>query len=220
VKHRSTDLTKPAIFIVDDDPAVRDSMQHLFESLGLAIEAHRPGEEFLERANSLHDAWSRLRRGCLLLDLRMPDAAGLKFLERLAASRERPPIIIITSHGDIPMAVRAIKAGAVDFIEKPLTDEAILDDGPHSLERDEQGRAKQLEIDQTAARIALLTPREREVLDHLIIGRKNKEIAFDLGISPRTVEIHRARVMTKMQAKNLSQLVLMAVAPGINVTRP
>ena len=112
-----------------------------------------------------------------------------------------------------------MKAGTVDFIEKPLIDDVILEGVRHTLGLDKQGHAKRSEIDETAARIALLTPREREVLDHVIMGRKNKEIAFDLGISPRTVEIHRARVMAKMQARNLSQLVRMAVAAGINVAQ-
>ncbi len=194
-------------------------MQHLFESLGFAVEAHGPIEEFLERASPLHGARVPPRRGCLLLDLRTPDATGLELLEGLAASRERLPIIIITGHGDIQMAVRDTKAGAVDFIEKPLTDEGILESVRHTLELDEQGRAKESEIDKTAARIALLSRREREVLDQLIIGHQNKMIAYELGISPRTVEIHRARVMAKMQAKNLSQLVRMGLMAGIDPLR-
>ena len=194
-------------------------MQHLFESLGLAVEAYGSSEEFLERTSPLHGAWVPPRRGCLLLDLGTPDAAGLELLERLAAGRERLPIIIITGNGDIQLAVKAMKAGAADFIEKPLTDEAILESVRHTLGLDEQGRAKESEIDKTAARIALLTQREREVLDHVIMGRKNKEIAYELGISPRTVEIHRARVMEKMQAKNLSQLVRMALTAGINAAQ-
>ena len=219
MKHLSNELAKPAIFIVDDDPAVRDSMRRLFESLGLEVEAYGSGEEFLARASPLHGARAPPRRGCLLLDLRTPDAAGLELLERLAASRERLPIIVIAGHGDIQLAVKAMKAGAADFIEKPVTDEVILDCVRHTLGLDEQGRAKESEIGKTAARIAVLTPRQREVLDHLIIGRKNKEIGFELGISPRTVEIHRARVMEKMQAKSLSQLVRMAIAAGIDAAR-
>jgi two-component system response regulator FixJ len=194
-------------------------MQHLFESLGLAVETHGPSEEFLERASPLRDARLPSRRGCLLLDLRKPDAAGLELLGRLAASWEHLPIIIITGHDDIQLAVRAMKAGTVDFIEKPLINNVILDGARDTLGLDGQSSAKETEIDETAARIALLTPREREVLDHLIIGLKNKEIAFDLGISPRTVEIHRARVMSKMQARNMSQLVRMAIAAGINAAQ-
>lgn len=195
-------------------------MQHLFESLGLAVEAYGSSEEFLERASPLHGGWVPPRKGYLLLDLRTPDPAGLELLERLAASRNRLPIIIIAGHGDIQMAIRAMKARAVDLIDKPLTDDAILDGMRQTLGLDRQGRAKQSAIDKTAARISLLTPREREVLDHLIIGRKNKEIAFELGISPRTVEIHRARVMAKMQAKGLSQLVRMVLIAGTGPMQP
>ncbi len=214
MEHLSTDLARPAIFVVDDDPAIRDSMRHLFESLGLAVEAYGSGEEFLARASPLRDARVPTRRGCLLLDLGTPDDTGLALLERLAASREGLPIIVIAGDGDIQLAVKAMKAGAADFIEKPLTDEIILESVRQTLRLDEQGRAKQSEFGNTAARIALLTPRQREVLDHVVMGRKNKEIAFELGISPRTVEIHRARVMAKMQAKSLSQLVRMALIAG------
>lgn len=194
------------IFVVDDDDAVRDSLKALIEIEGLSVETYASGQEFL-------DAHDPSRPGCLLLDVRMPDMTGLELQQKLAA-RPHKLSIIITGHGDIPMAVKAMKAGAVDFIEKPYSDETILEIVNNALESGAPGAGKGAEVEETAARIALLSPRERQVLDQLIIGHQNKMIAYELGISPRTVEIHRARVMAKMQAKNLSQLVRMALITG------
>ena len=194
------------IFVVDDDDAVRDSLKALIETEGLSVETYASGQEFL-------DAHDPSRPGCLLLDVRMPDMTGLELQQKLAA-RPHKLSIIITGHGDIPMAVKAMKAGAVDFIEKPYSDETILEIVNNALESGAPGAGKGAEVEETAARIALLSPRERQVLDQLIIGHQNKMIAYELGISPRTVEIHRARVMAKMQAKNLSQLVRMALITG------
>ena len=194
------------IFVVDDDDAVRDSLKALIEIEGLSVETYASGQEFL-------DAHDPSRPGCLLLDVRMPDMTGLELQQKLAA-RPHKWSIIITGHGDIPMADKAMKAGAVDFIEKPYSDETILEIVNNALESGAPGAGKGAEVEETAARIALLSPRERQVLDQLIIGHQNKMIAYELGISPRTVEIHRARVMAKMQAKNLSQLVRMALITG------
>ena len=195
------------IFVVDDDDAVRESLKALLETEGLSVETYGSGQEFL-------DAYDPSRRGCLLLDVRMPDMTGLELQQKLAARPHKLSIIIITGHGDVPMAVNAMKAGAVDFIEKPYSDETILGSVNNALESGAPGAGKGTAVEETASRIALLSPRERQVLDQLIIGHQNKMIAYELGISPRTVEIHRSRVMAKMQAKNLSQLVRMALTAG------
>ncbi len=200
------------IFVVDDDEAVRDSLMALLETEGLRVETYASGQEFL-------DAYDPSRRGCLLLDVRMPDMTGLELQQKLAARPHELSIILITGHGDVPMAVMAMKAGAVDFIEKPYSDETILGSVNNALESGAPGAGKGTAVEETASRIALLSPRERQVLDQLIIGHQNKMIAYELGISPRTVEIHRARVMAKMQAKNLPQLVRMALTGGINPLR-
>lgn len=195
------------IFVVDDDDAVRESLKALLETEGLSVETYASGQAFL-------DAYDPSRRGCLLLDVRMPDMTGLELQQKLAARPHKLSIIIITGHGDVPMAVNAMKAGAVDFIEKPYSDETILGSVNNAIESGAPGAGKGTAVEETASRIALLSPRERQVLDQLIIGHQNKMIAYELGISPRTVEIHRSRVMAKMQAKNLPQLVRMALTAG------
>ncbi len=197
------------IFVVDDDDAVRDSLKTLLETEGLGVETYASGQEFL-------DAYDPSRRGCLLLDVRMPDMTGLELQQKLAARPHKLSIIIITGHGDVPMAVKAMKVGAVDFIEKPYSDETILESVHNACESGAPSAGKGTAVEETAARIALLSRREREVLDRLIIGHQNKMIAYELGISPRTVEIHRSRVMAKMQAKSLPQLVRMALTAGID----
>ena len=197
------------IFVVDDDDAVRDSLKALLETGGLSVETYASGQEFL-------DAYDPSRRGCLLLDVRMPDMTGLELQQKLAARPHKLSIIIITGHGDVPMAVKAMKVGAADFIEKPYSDETILESVHNACESGAPGAGKGTAGEETTARIALLSPREREVLDQLIIGHQNKMIAYELGISPRTVEIHRSRVMAKMQAKSLPQLVRMALTAGID----
>lgn len=200
--------TDPIVYIVDDDEAVRDSLQILLESAGLKAETFSSGVQFLEAAPSL-------ATGCILLDVRMPDMDGLEVQERLNAKGVRLPVIVITGHGDVPVAVRAMKAGALDFVEKPFTEDAILGSIRVGLARAGQQEREATNSAEIQARLALLSAREREVLDGLVAGLPNKTIAYDLGISPRTVEIHRARVMEKMQAKSLSELVRLAIAAGI-----
>ncbi len=206
MKQSSFDSLKSAIFIVDDD-AVRESLKALLETEGLNVETYASGQEFL-------NAVDPSRRGCLLLDVRMPDMTGLELQQKLAARPHKLSIIVVTGHGDVPMAVKAMKAGAVDFIEKPYSDETILESVKYALQCGAPGAGMGAAAEETAARIALLSPREREVFDQLIIGHQNKMIAYELGISPRTVEIHRSRVMAKMQAKSLPQLVRMALIAG------
>jgi two-component system response regulator FixJ len=198
------------VFIVDDDDAVRDSLQVLLESADLPVEAFASPTAFL-------DSPAPGRAGCLLVDVRMPEMDGIAVQERLRAAKSPLPVIVMTGHADVPLAVRAMKAGAVDFIEKPFDDEAIIGTVHRALEIARQSQqAEPGPSPETAQRLATLTPREREVLEGLVAGRANKVIAFDLDISPRTVEIHRARVMEKMQARSLSQLVRMALEAGIS----
>jgi two-component system response regulator FixJ len=196
------------VFIVDDDDAVRDSLQVLLESADLPVEVFASPTAFL---NSPAPA----RAGCLLVDVRMPEMDGIAVQERLRAAKSPLPVIVMTGHADVPLAVRAMKAGAVDFIEKPFDDETIIETVRRALDIARLSRqAEPGPSPEIAQRLATLTPREREVLEGLVAGRANKVIAFDLDISPRTVEIHRARVMEKMQARSLSQLVRMALEAG------
>lgn len=203
----------PAIFIVDDDAAVRDSLAALVDSAGLAAESFASGTMFLK-------AMAPERGGCVLLDVQMPDLSGLEIQARLAASHPGLRVIIVTGHGDVPLAVKAMKAGAFDFIEKPFDGETLLECVRRALaEIDLAGSKRERPADAAASGLngfAQLTPRERDVLQQLIIGNPNKVIAYELGISPRTVEVHRARVMEKMQARNLSHLVRMALAAGLD----
>jgi two-component system, LuxR family, response regulator FixJ len=197
-----------SILIVDDDADVRDSLRALLESAGFQV------RDFDSAKAVLADA--ALGQGaCLIADVRMPDMDGLALQEELINRRVGLPVIIVTGHGDIPLAVRAMKAGAVDFIEKPFDDELLLQSIKRALERGKENR-DQASLAQTAvARIALLTERERQVLERLVAGQANKVIAYELDISPRTVEIHRAHVMEKMQAKSLSDVVRLALAAGV-----
>jgi two-component system response regulator FixJ len=206
-------MSKGQIYIVDDDEAVRESLDALLGSFGYETTTFESARAFLGTCAA--DA-----KGCLLADIRMPDMDGLELQERAAISHPSLAVVIITGHGDVPLAVRAMKAGAVDFVEKPFTEDVIL----HAVEnaaRSVEARGRKTASDPNIARrLDLLTPREREVLEGLVAGLPNKTIAYDLGISPRTVEIHRARVMDKMQARSLSELVRMALTAGIGDPKP
>lgn len=192
------------VYIVDDDDAVRDSLSLLMKSAGLRARAYESAETFLS-------AFSPDNYGCLLLDIRMPGMNGMELQRELLARNSMLPIIFITAHGDIPMAVDAVQHGAVDFIQKPFDDTELLSKVRRSL-ADSQGRHEEdLERLDIRRRSATLTAREREVMSQVVKGKANKVIASDLGVSQRTVEIHRARVMEKMQAGSLAQLVRMVL---------
>jgi RNA polymerase sigma factor (sigma-70 family) len=192
--------TEQLVYIVDDDEALRDSLIWLLESTGLKAQAFDSAEAFLA-------AWSPQMSGCLVLDVRMSGMSGLELHDRLITKRSTLPVIFITGHGDVPMAVASLKKGAVDFIEKPFNDQEMvgLIRGALSEER-KRHDARQHEAE-AQRRIEQLTPREREVLELIVAGRLNKQIADDLGISIKTVEVHRARVMEKMGVNSLAELV-------------
>jgi two-component system response regulator FixJ len=199
----------PTIFIVDDDDAIRDSLQLLLEAAGFTkVVAYGSSRSFLDAA--------RPRPGdCLLLDIRMPGMGGLELQEELGNRGMRPSVVMMTGHGDVPIAVRAMKAGAVDFIEKPFSDEVILESIRRALALGAAAHREEERGEEVVRRFASLTSRQRAVLEGMVAGHPSKVIAHHLGISPRTVEIHRARVMQKMQAHSLSALVRMALAAGV-----
>jgi RNA polymerase sigma factor (sigma-70 family) len=188
------------IYLVDDDEALRDSLAWLLESQGFKVAAFASAEDFLK-------AWRPEFNGCLLLDVRMPGMSGLELHERLRAQYSTLPIIFITGHGDVPMAVAALKKGAVDFIEKPFNDTELLRLVSQCLVTEQEHRARRRQDAEVSRRLDQLTQREREVLDLIIAGKLNKQIADVLGISIKTVEVHRARVMEKMAAQSLAELV-------------
>ena len=190
------------VFIVDDDDAVRDSLEDLVDSVGLKAEIFASAQEFLA-------AYDPLRAGCLVLDIRMPGMSGLELQERLGERQAVLPIIFITGHGDIPMAVEAMRRGAVDFIQKPFRDQDLLDRINSALAQG-VGRREDMEEQRVIEeRIHSLTRRERQVMEMVVEGKANKVIAIDLGLSQRTVEVHRANVMEKMRTKTLADLVRM-----------
>jgi two-component system response regulator FixJ len=197
------------VFVVDDDADVRDSLCALLESAGVAAEAYDSARAFL-------DAYQPERSGCLIADIRMPDMDGLELQEELNRRSGALPVIVVTGHADVPLAVRAMKAGAVDLIEKPYDDALLLASVRRALAKAHSARGLAAAAEAAKARIANLSARERQVLDLLVAGQPNKIIAYELDISPRTVEIHRAHVMEKMEAKSLSDLVRAAIAAGIS----
>lgn len=195
----------PIIFVVDDDEAVRLSTEMLIRSMGLRVESFESAAEFLED-------FDPQQPGCVILDIRMPGMSGLELQEHLNEIEATLPVIFVTGHGDVPMAVKAMKAGAIDFIQKPFRDQELIDRVHAALARDSEEREESQAHAETQEHVDLLTAREREVMGLVVDGRANKEIAFDLGLSPRTVEIHRARVMSKMSAKSLPDLVRKVLA--------
>ena len=197
----------PVVFIVDDDEAVRSSLRLLLKSVGLVPNAVGSAREFL-------DKYDPAQPGCLVLDVRMPEMSGLELQEQLNRMGAVIPVIFITGHGDVPMAVEAMQAGAFDFVQKPFRDQDLIDRIQRALEKDRANHALLNERSLIRERLDSLTPREREVLTMVTSGKANKVMAADLGVSQRTVEIHRARVMEKMGASSLAQLVRMVMDLG------
>jgi FixJ family two-component response regulator len=193
----------PIVFIVDDDDSVRKALTRLVKSVDLNVETFASADDFLKRDSHNGPA-------CLVLDIRMPGLSGLDLQDELVAAGRTLPIIFISAHGNIPLSVRAMKAGAVDFIEKPFEDQTLLDAIHQSLKEDRQAKLKQAELREIQRRVDSLTPREREVFALVVSGKLNKQIAFKLGTSERTIKAHRARVMKKMQAKSLADLIRLA----------
>jgi len=198
---------KGTIYVVDDDPAMRDSLEFLLGTAGFKVASFESAASFLS-------ALPQLEFGCVVSDLRMPGIDGMELLRRLAEHDAPPPTLIMTGHGDVPLAVEAMKLGAADFLEKPFEDEHLIRAIEASLRRHATAAESAAERDDIAARIASLTPRERQVLDGIVAGQSNKLIARDLDISPRTVEIYRANVMTKMQAGSVSEIVRLVMRAG------
>ena len=193
------------IYIVDDDQQVREALALLMESVGLRPKTFSSAREFL-------DQFDPAQPGCIILDIRMPGMSGLELQARLVAGPIHPPVIIITGHGDVPMAVRAVKAGAVDLIEKPFNDQLLLDSVHRALEKDAQQRGKASRLAEIKRRIASLTPRERQVMSLVVAGQRNKVIAIELSVTQSTVEAHRKKVMEKMGAETLSDLMRMVLS--------
>jgi FixJ family two-component response regulator len=193
----------PTVFIVDDDRSLRQAIHDLVESVGLRAESFASGEDFL-RAKRMN------RPSCLVLDVRLPQMSGLDFQQRLTETGIQIPIIFITAHGDIPMSVRALKSGALEFLTKPFRDQDLLDAIHQALERDRVAREQQSEIHNLQERVRTLTAREREVMNLVVSGMLNKQIASEIGTSEATVKIHRGNVMRKMKAGSVVDLVRMA----------
>jgi two-component system response regulator FixJ len=196
---------KSTVYVVDDDQAIRRAMEFLIRSVGLDYVIFGSADEFL-------DSYTDEFAGCLVLDIRMPGLGGLELQQKLIEMDSALPIIFITGHGDVPMAVEAMQKGAVDFIQKPFRDQELLDRIGEAMKTDRETRSAREEKAAVAARIEKLTKREHEVLDLVVTGKPNKIIAYELGVSQRTVEIHRARVMEKMAAKSLADLVRMHIS--------
>ena len=198
----------PTIYVVEDEKTNRELMVDLFSSVDLNVKTYASGDEFLA-------AWPVSPPGCILLDVRMPGISGLDLQAKLADDQNSLPIIIVTAHGDTQMAVRAMKSGAFDFVEKPINNQLLLETVYKALAESEKMSKDRLYKDEIQERLDQLTPRERDVLDMIAAGKLNKQIAFDLGITQRTVEVHRARVMEKMKAKTVAELLrtIMSVEP-------
>jgi len=196
------------VYVIDDDDAVRQSLEFLLKTAGINVRGFESAKAFL-------DVLPAIKSGCIITDVRMPEITGIDLLRRLKESGIDIPVIVITGHGDITLAVEAMKIGAIDFLEKPFDDDLLLAAVRSALNA-EAGTAKhKAEIAEIHDKLAALSNRERQVLEGLVAGKANKMIAFDLGISPRTVEIYRANLMTKMSANSLSDLVRMAMTAGI-----
>jgi RNA polymerase sigma factor (sigma-70 family) len=192
--------TKPTVFIVDDDPSIRESTEMLLRSVGIRVKTFVSAQDFLK--TDLREGF-----GCLVLDVRMPGMSGLQLQEKLVSAKTPLPVIFITGHGTIPMSVRAMKAGAVDFIPKPFDEQELLDAINRAISQQKEREAKNEEIERLHRHLKTLTTREYEVFSLLVTGMANKEIAYELGTSERTVKAHRAKIMEKMYAGSLADLI-------------
>ena len=201
-------MTPPTVFIVDDDPSFRDSLQFLLESVGLGVRIFSSAQDFLDGA-------APEAPGCLLLDVRMPGMSGLDLQHELAEAEISLPIIFITGHGTVPMSVRAMKAGAVDFLEKPFDEQDLLNAVSQAIEQDRKDRLEREELKKIQKRVDALTPREHEVFTLLISGMLNKQVAYRIGTTERTIKAHRSRIMEKMKADSLADLVRHAERLGV-----
>jgi two-component system, LuxR family, response regulator FixJ len=195
------------VFVVDDDRAMRDSLRWLLESIGLTVRTYATAAEFLREHQPSQP-------GCLVLDVRMPGMSGLDLQAELVQRGAERPTIVVTGHAEVAMAVRAVKAGAIDFIEKPFSDQLLLDRVRQALEIDRQSREVRARRKDARRRLASLSAREREVLELVAAGKANKEVAAALGLSPKTVEVHRAHVMSKMAVDSLAELIRVAILAG------
>ncbi len=198
----------PVIYVIDDDEAARHSLEFLLKTAGMKVRS-------FDGAQALLDVLPEVRSGCIITDVRMPEITGIDLLRKVKEAGLDIPVVVITGHGDISLAVEAMKIGAVDFLEKPFDDEALLAAVKSALSREANAAQRNAELYEINEKLAGLSNRERQVLEGLVAGKANKVIAFDLGISPRTVEIYRANLMTKMAANSLSDLVRMAIIAGI-----
>ncbi len=196
------------IHFIDDDAAMRDSLSFLLASAGIDVKTHASAVSFLEELPGLSAS-------LVISDVRMPEMSGVELLRKLKALKPSLPVILLTGHGDVPLAVEAIKAGAADFLEKPFDDEALLASVRRAVEAGSKTQRRDIERDRTSERLQQISGRERQVLEGLVAGKANKVIAHELDISPRTVEVYRANLMNKMQASSLSELVRMALLVGL-----
>ena len=199
---------KAVVHVIDDDEAMRESLAFLLGAVGMEVRTYESALAFLEVARNAE-------AGCVITDVRMPGLSGVDLLRRLRELKLGIPVIVVTGHGDVPLAVEAMKIGALDFLEKPFDDEVLLASVRSALNQLNQNQKRQAERNEIERRLAALSNRERDVLEGLVSGHANKQIAYDLGISPRTIEIYRANLMTKMQAASLSDLVRMALIARI-----
>jgi two-component system response regulator FixJ len=197
------------VFIVDDDAAIRDSLRMMLEAAGHTVRDFASAQSFLSDPD--------LSGGCLIVDIRMPGMGGLELQEELVRRKVNIPVIVITGHGDVPLAVRAMRAGAIDFVEKPFDEERMLQSVADAVAAGQRAEGRATEAKEARELLSQLTPREHEILDQLVKGHANKVVAHQLGISPRTVEIHRASIMEKLHARNLSNVVRTALAASWEV---
>jgi two-component system, LuxR family, response regulator FixJ len=199
---------KSIVHVIDDDQAVREVLAFQLGSAGIDVRTYESAAAFLKVAPTV-------QAGCIITDVRMPDLSGIDLLRRLREIKVAAPVIVITAHGDIPLAVEAMRMGAIDFLEKPFDDDVLLASVRSALAKGDRGQKRQTERSNIEARLAALSKRERDVLEGLVAGHANKQIAYDLGISARTIENYRANLMLKMQVASLSDLVRMALIAGM-----